>query len=689
VNVADTHDGETETAHRTAVDVAVAVAAALATAALFAIDCTQPRGVLDGIGYPAVVAVSARFGRGPLLGTALFCSLLIAGAHFLVPDAGISVAGELANRLFGLASIWIIAGLLQRRLRIEESAAGRAAILRRYQTALARIMREALVKEQPFSQRMRCVTEIAGEAVGADLTGIFRFHEGGLLMRSVDTWQRDTHHHFKMIDIRTQDTPGYDRLEREDYTIVIKDMEKMPPFGARPFVDTLGIRATLTVGVLAGSELAGQIIFAVIGRPRAWTEQDIAFARAAGSLVTTLFAGEQRDLLEARLRQAAKMEAIGQLAGGVAHDFNNILGAIMGFAGFLMQDLAEESEQHAFASRIMAASHRGKELVDQILMVARARGPDADSADLGRAVQQTLDLVRDTFAPAVVLDVATQADTLWVRCGAAKLSQLLLNLFIHARDAVGPGPGTVRLAVTRAAGAEIERLAARHDAVELSVGEPDFALDYACVQISDTAGGIAPDNLKRIFEPFYSTKDRPRGAGLGLAVVQGVIETCGGFCHVRTIPGVGTQFAIYLPLAHAGTEAAPPEREAPVRGSERVLVVDDEPDIVDAMVIGLERLGYIAVGVSDPQEALAAFAEDPQAFDIVVTDLAMPSLRGTELIRKIKAIRPGIRAILCTAFSDGIRTGADHKDVADASFRKPVNAVAISACIRALMRSHL
>jgi signal transduction histidine kinase len=785
-------DASTTNSRRwTPADFAVAGAAALATVLLFYIDSTQPRGVIDGVGYPAVVALVARFGRRALLATAALCTVLIVVAHFLVPDSGISETGELGNRAFGLASIWIIAELMRRRLAVEALSRERTRILRRNQAALARIVREALVTERGFAERIKLVTEIAGQTIQADLAGVFRFYERGLLMRCIDVYQTATDKHFVMMDIRTDDTPGYDRLQRDDYTVVIDDVEKTAAFGARRLmVETLNVRASLAVGILSDAELAGQIVFSKLGKAYHWTEQDIAFARAVGNLLTTLFAAErnaetlaaldlvgegifteneqgvavyansaaveialsgrhavaagtlplaqirfpqpaaplapavdqsmvsfagreleiqrtrlpdggiisriddvtirnatlrERDQLQARLQQAAKMEAIGQLAGGVAHDFNNILGAIMGFAGFLAQDLPESSEQHHFASRILSASQRGKELVDQILTFANPRLPGSEVADLGRALRQTAELVHGSFASSITLDLATEADGLFVACAPSRLSQLLLNLCINARDAMGEKPGTIMLRVARVSGAEPAALAAGHAPDETTVGEADPATDYARIRVSDSGGGIASDILKRIFEPFYTTKDRQRGTGLGLAVVHGVLDSSGGFGHVRSLPGQGTEFTVYIPLAAPDGAIAVEDTAgaATLRGGERVLVVDDEPDIVDMMVIGLERLGYRAVGVGDPREALEAFAEDPRAFDVVVTDLVMPGLRGTELIGRIKAIRPDIRAILCTAFSDGAVSG--NPNVADAAFRKPVSAEAIAGCIRSLL----
>jgi CheY-like chemotaxis protein len=506
----------------TPANIAIAAATVLATLALFAIDALQPRGVLDGVGYPAIVAIASRFGRRPLLGAALVCSVLIVVAHFLVPGGGVSVTGELANRAFGLVSIWIVVEVTQR-------SATRVEKLRRYQAALARIVREGLVTDHPFENRIRCVTQIAGEAIGADFTGVFRIFEAGKLLVCLDAWRRGSQTHFKLLDIRTGDTPTYDALKRSDYLLAVDDVAALPVFGAKPLVmGSLDMRSLLIAGVTADAELVAQLIFAQVGRTAHWTDQDIAFARAIGHLLTTLFAAERTAQAQARLQQAGKMEALGKLAGGMAHDFNNVLGAIMGFASFLEQDLPPGGEPHRFAARIVGAAKRGKELVERMQALTKPQG------DLADALRQSAELAR-------------------------------------------------------------------------------------------------------------------------------------------------------APLA----EASEPAEAVGLRGGERVLVVDDEPDLVDMMVIGLERLGYRAVGVSDPMEALEAFREDPQAFDVVVTDLVMPSLRGTELIRKIKAIRPDIRAILCTAFSDGAALDDARDGAHDASFRKPVGAEAIAECIRAFQTTRI
>ena len=192
---------------------------------------------------------------------------------------------------------------------------------------------------------------------------------------------------------------------------------------------------------------------------------------------------------------------------------------------------------------------------------------------------------------------------------------------------------------------------------------------------------------RKIFEPFFTTKGRHRGTGLGLAVVHGVVESTGGVCQVQTLPGEGTVFSIYFPLVGGAALTEVPKVSGPrnLRGRERVLIVDDERDIADMMAIGLERLGYETVGVNDPLEALSAIAEDPQAFDIVITDQVMPALRGLDLIKKLKEIKPEIKAVLCTGYSDGANEQVSRAAGADAFFHKPVDARELAPTLRMLM----
>jgi signal transduction histidine kinase/ActR/RegA family two-component response regulator len=389
---------------------------------------------------------------------------------------------------------------------------------------------------------------------------------------------------------------------------------------------------------------------------------------------------------EARLQQSVKMEAIGQLAGGIAHDFNNILGSILGFAGFLVQDLPERSAEHGFAERILSACERGKGLIEQILAFASASAVERGAVELDALLKRNQKNLTGLLPERVRLSISLPEVPLPILGSATQIGQLVANLCNNACDAFGDGSGTINIAARPISSSEVESLKtpvrASH---ERQFGEMQEGRSYCLLEVEDDGPGIAPDILDRVFEPFFTTKGRHRSAGLGLAVVHGVVVSTGGVCRLTSIPGKRTVFSIYFPLAsEAIVEKHHRNQSAIPRGGERVLIVDDEPDIADMLAIGLERLGYRAVGVNDPLEALAAFEEDPEAFDAVVTDQVMPGLRGLDLIQRLKEIRPEIKAILCTGYSDGANEDVSRAAGADAYFHKPVEATQIARQIRIL-----
>jgi len=376
------------------------------------------------------------------------------------------------------------------------------------------------------------------------------------------------------------------------------------------------------------------------------------------------------------------MEAIGQLAGGIAHDFSNILSSIMGFARFLEEDLPGGSEEQSFAKRILASCERGKRLVDQILDFALTRTARQDSVDLGLVIHQCAEQLAPTLPEGVALEVAADEGMVFVAGSAVQLSQIVTNLCTNAADAIGARDGKIRLELSRARQSELDGLAAGPG--ETWIGEVDDCKLYARVLVSDSGEGIAAQNIPRIFEPFFTTKGRQRGTGLGLAVVHGAVAAHQGICHVRSEPGVGTSMSIYLPLAEPKPDNLAKPTHAALSGDERVLLVDDEIDIVDAMSRGLSRLGYRAVGMDDPDKVIRAMEQEGTDWDVVITDQMMPALRGLELIQKIKALQPSLLAILCTGYGETADEESARRAGADAYIRKPVDAEALARCIRRL-----
>jgi len=395
----------------------------------------------------------------------------------------------------------------------------------------------------------------------------------------------------------------------------------------------------------------------------------------------------EADLRRAREAQTGKLAALGQLAGGIAHDFNNILGAILGFGGLLAQDTARGSPADHYIQRMLAAAERGRDLVKEILAFARAGDVDRSIVDLSQIVRQSENLLLAALPKSTSLAFAYSGEALPVSGNGVRLGQLIVNLCINASEALGGRPGTVTLEVSRAPPGEAGMLEARSGAGELFSGTADPARDYARLRVSDSGEGIAPELLDRIFEPFFTTKGRHHGTGLGLAVVHGVVESHGGACHIASHPGSGSIFTIYLPLSDLPAVApSPPQSvQTTLGGHERLLIVDDEVDLVDMLVRGFERLGYEAVGVSDPREALAAFLEEPQAFDVVITDQVMPAMSGLELTRKLKSAWPGMKVILCTGYSDNLTEKSARAAGVDMFHIKPVDAFGLAASIRALI----
>ncbi|MGE5202369.1 MAG: PAS domain-containing protein, partial [Acidobacteriota bacterium] len=429
-------------------------------------------------------------------------------------------------------------------------------------------------------------------------------------------------------------------------------------------------------------------------RTVAWSARDASDVPGIEGIIINSRDVTEAQQLEEQLRESQKMEAVGQLAGGIAHDFNNILGAILGFAGFLLQDLPKDAPEHGFAERIVAASERGKELVRQILAFSRRSAVERKPADLAQLMGETRELLRASLPATTVLEMKLPEARLVADVNAAQINQILFNLCLNANDALQGEPGRIAVGLARIPAGEVDRSLlgkpaivgdADADAGRVVVGtlRPDRA--YARITVADSGAGMAPQVLKRIFDPFFTTKGRGRGTGLGLSVVHGIVMGYEGALHVASRLGGGSVFNVYLPLVDAAAVAVPASRPiGKLGGRERVLVVDDEVVMTDVLTMALDRLGYEAVALNDPEEAVKTFAENPAAWDVVISDQVMPGMKGLTLLARLKAIRPGLRFILCTGFSDGATEEGARAAGVDAFLLKPAAPEDIAAAIRRL-----
>lgn len=357
----------------------------------------------------------------------------------------------------------------------------------------------------------------------------------------------------------------------------------------------------------------------------------------------------ERDL-ERRLNQSQRLEAIGTLAGGIAHEFNNLLTVIIGFTEMSLATTGEGGETGRNLVRVLEAGERARNLVRQILTFSRNDEEDDDRAgpaELVPVLRETLELLRASLPASIRIVDTLDGGELVVTADAAQVQQVLMNLGTNAAHAMRETGGELHVALAELTLREGEPPPVH----ELSPGT------YAALTVRDSGCGMAREVRERVFEPFFTTKPVGQGTGLGLAVVHGIVRSCGGGIALTSEPGQGTSFQIYLPLTKrqaATREAAAPRQLPPglPHGGEHVLVVDDERPIVELLKAQLTRLGYTVDTCLGSREALVLLRADPSRFDLVLTDQTMPDLTGIALAREVRSLRPDLPVLLCTGHSD-------------------------------------
>src|ERR1700678_3119707 len=371
----------------------------------------------------------------------------------------------------------------------------------------------------------------------------------------------------------------------------------------------------------------------------------------------------QKEQLEAQLRQSQKMEAIGTLAGGIAHDFNNILGAILGYGELAHQQSAEGSPARRYLDNVMHAAERAQMLIERILGFSRSGLGDRAPVNAQFVIEETLELLEASLPAGIRLESRIEAGNSAVIGDATYLHQVAMNLCTNAVQAMERG-GTL--------GVFLECIEVNESrALSRGLLHPG---SYVRLTVGDTGVGIPAEVLERMFDPFFTTKGVGRGTGLGLSLVHGIVIDLGGAIDVTSKAGEGTTFEIWLPVA--GETAMPPlEAASPLpRGNgETVMIVDDERPLVALAEEITAQLGYEPVGFDSSRAALAAFSAQPQRFDAVLTDEAMPDLVGTELASEIRRLRPAIPIILMSGYGGAQLTTRAAEIGVNEVLRKPLH----------------
>lgn len=361
----------------------------------------------------------------------------------------------------------------------------------------------------------------------------------------------------------------------------------------------------------------------------------------------------QRLELEAQLRQRYKMEAVGVMAAGIAHNFNNSLAIIMNSLEMARINRNDPARLELMLNNARTGGLRIRDLVQQILTYTRNGRHATESVQLGIVLDETVNLLHATIPNSVRIITAIDVTDsgLMVQADEGRIQEALLNLCSNAVRAMDE-KGTLKISTAR------EQLNAEQC-------NPAFGCSpglYARVRVEDSGCGIPHEIREKIFDPFYSSRGQEQSLGMGLSTVLGIVKQHKGCIRVESKPGKGSCFDLFFPLIQEKTEDMPTDEDIQIpRGSEKILFVDDEEILVDMGVMMLEELGYEATGITDSSEALRLFEANPDHFDLVITDQTMPDMTGLELIDELRRIRPQIPTIVCTGFS----TKIDHTNAAD------------------------
>jgi signal transduction histidine kinase len=384
----------------------------------------------------------------------------------------------------------------------------------------------------------------------------------------------------------------------------------------------------------------------------------------------------EKNQLELQLRQSQKMEAIGTLAGGMAHDFNNTLGIIIGNTELALRATPKDSQTRQFLNNIITASSRAEEMVSRLLSFSRITDAEKKPVDLISSIEESLRLMRSSLPSNIEIIRNFNASQIAVMGDQTQLNQVMVNLCTNAAHAMNGSGGVIEV----------------HIDTKVFETDESAVLDnltqgrYVEITISDTGHGIPEEIIKRIFDPYFTTKEPGKGTGMGLAVVHGIIKNHGGAIKVESAVGKGTVFTIIMPVIDAILDCEPAfDSEYIQGGKESILLVDDEFMIADTMKIMMEQLGYRVSAFTESSRAIEVFECNPDAFDLVITDMTMPKMTGDILAAKIQELKENTPVIICTGFNNRVEPGNLRNKGIFEILTKPVRTTTLAKAIKKVL----
>ncbi len=498
------------------------------------------------------------------------------------------------------------------------------------------------------------LTEAASEAAGVARASVWLLSETQEELVCADLYEAGLKNHSAGARLNYERYPRYFAALRAESRICATDARtdaRTQEFAA-DYLIPLNITSMLDASIHVAGRLAGMICLEHIGEPREWQPDEEAFAGTIASLAAEMLvsaarkrAEEEREKLRAQLSQAQKMESVGRLAGGVAHDFNNMLQAILGNAALALMDLPRESPLRVHLEEIQRSAQRSADLTRQLLAFARKQTIAPKVLDLNETVEGMLKMLRRLIGEDIDLAWLPGKNLGTVRVDPSQIDQLLANLCVNARDAIG-GVGKVTIETSN-------MVFSKADVVD----HPDVeAGEYVRLAVTDNGCGMNAEVMAHLFEPFFTTKPTGQGTGLGLATVYGIAKQNGGFVTVRSEPGKGTCFQIHLPrCATSATQTGMEDMRQPLRrGNETILLVEDEPAILRAAGRMLENLGYTVVAAATPREAIRLAEQHPATIHLLVTDVVMPEMNGRDLAERLRSRFPNLKRVFISGYTANV-----------------------------------
>lgn len=546
----------------------------------------------------------------------------------------------------------------------------------RQEEALMRLTQSVALRKSLIPEIKREVVQIAAETLEVERVSIWRYerdHEGIVCQ---ELFERSTQSHSSGTVLHAKDFPAYFFALADGNVIAAPDAHRDPRTAefTETYLRPLGISSMLDTPIHVIGSMTGVVCFEHIGSPRQWTTDEQTFAIAVANLVSLLLAEEERQQIEDQFRQSQKMEAVGQLASGVAHDFNNILAVIQIQAELLKMDGNLSPTQMGYASEIGESTQRAAALTRQLLLFSRKEKMQTRELDLDKSITNMTKMLQRTLGANVELRFKFSIQSIFVHADPGMIDQVLMNLAVNARDAMLKGGKLI-----------IETSIVELDELSLATFPQSRPGSFACLSVSDTGTGIPKEIMPKIFEPFFTTKDVGKGTGLGLATVFGIVQQHQGWINVYSEVGQGTTFRIYLPRLTkiSDQKLVNPTMEPSRGGNETILVVEDESRLRASVQKILSNLGYRVLEASDGPDALEVWKQHRDEIDLLLTDMVMPGgMTGKDFGERFLKENLKLKVIYMSGFSTEI-VGKDFPLEEGVNFlTKPFQAQKLAQTIR-------